>query len=84
MRYLAAAAARHQAAHPLEGKPPAPVDEQAATVGQTGTISPQAQESPGLDTQLELGNTGWRATLTRRGKEFAAYRCTMTAGQPGP
>jgi hypothetical protein len=43
-------------------------------------IPPQAESSAGPDTPLELGETGWRNTLKRSGKEFVADRCTMMAG----
>jgi len=43
-------------------------------------IPPQTEDSPGPDTPLELGKTGWRDTLKRAVKEFNSDRCTMTAG----
>lgn len=43
-------------------------------------IPPRSQVSGGPDTPLELGETGWRNVLKRAVKEFAADRCTMTAG----
>jgi membrane protein len=43
-------------------------------------ILPQTGDSPGPDTPLELGKTGWRDTLKRAGKEFVADRAAMTAG----
>jgi membrane protein len=43
-------------------------------------IPPQTSDSPGPDTPLELGKTGWRDTLKRAVKEFSSDRCTMTAG----
>jgi membrane protein len=43
-------------------------------------IPPQNETSGGPDTPLELGETGWRHTLKRSGKEFVADRCSMTAG----
>ena len=43
-------------------------------------IPPQRQVPGGPDSPLEIGKTGWRNTLKRTGKEFAADRCTMTAG----
>jgi membrane protein len=43
-------------------------------------IRPQTADAPGPDSPLELGKTGWLETLKRAGKEFAADRCTMTAG----
>jgi membrane protein len=46
----------------------------------TEVIPPQTADSPGPDTPLELGKTGWRDTLKRSGKEFVSDRCTMTAG----
>jgi membrane protein len=46
----------------------------------TESIPPQNETSGGPDTPLELGQTGWRNTLKRSGKEFARDRCSMTAG----
>ena len=43
-------------------------------------IPPQNEVSGGPDSPLEIGQTGWRNTLKRSGKEFIADRCTMTAG----
>ena len=43
-------------------------------------VPPQTKDSPGPDTPLELGKTGWRDTLKRSFKEFKNDRCTMTAG----
>ena len=43
-------------------------------------IPPQTKASPGPDTPLELGKTGWRDALKRSAKEFRSDRCTMTAG----
>lgn len=43
-------------------------------------VPPQTGESPGPDTPLELGKSGWRDTLKRAGKEFVADRAAMTAG----
>src|ERR1051326_5448426 len=42
-------------------------------------IPPQPPGSPGPDTPLELGKSGWRDTLKRAVKEFAADRAAMTA-----
>jgi membrane protein len=44
------------------------------------TIPPQNAESGGPDSPLQLGQTGWRNTVKRTGKEFVADRCSMTAG----
>ncbi len=42
---------------------------------------PPPDKVPGApDTPLELGKTGWRATLKRSLTEFKNDRCTMTAG----
>ncbi|HEX4063607.1 MAG TPA: YhjD/YihY/BrkB family envelope integrity protein [Streptosporangiaceae bacterium] len=48
--------------------------------------APPGQEIPpphkvpgGPDNPLELGQTGWRHTLKRSGKEFVSDRCTMTS-----
>jgi membrane protein len=46
----------------------------------TDSIPPQTEVSGGPDNPLELGGTGWKYTLKRAGKEFAADRCSMTAG----
>lgn len=43
-------------------------------------IPPQTGDSPGPDSPLQLGKTGWRDTVKRAGKEFVADRCAMTAG----
>lgn len=43
-------------------------------------IPSQTKDAPGPDNPLELGGSGWLATLKRSGKEFVADRCTMTAG----
>jgi membrane protein len=43
-------------------------------------IPPQTEDSPGPDTPLELGETGWRQVLKRSVKRFSADRCTMVAG----
>lgn len=42
-------------------------------------IPSQRADSRGPDNPLQLGESGWRATLKRSFKEFAADRCTMTA-----
>lgn len=42
-------------------------------------IPAQRADSPGPDNPLQLGQTGWLATLKRSFKEFAADRCSMTA-----
>jgi membrane protein len=44
------------------------------------TIPPQNEVSGGPETPLELGETGWRHTVTRCGKKFVRDRCSMTAG----
>jgi membrane protein len=56
-----------------------PGNRRGAAVG-TQDIPSQTSASGGPDTPLELGKTGWRHTLKRAGKEFAADRCSMTAG----
>ncbi len=43
-------------------------------------IPPQTQVPGAPDNPLELGETGWRNTLKRAGKEFVRDRCSMTAG----
>jgi membrane protein len=43
-------------------------------------IPPQARDSGGPDTPLELGEAGWRHVLRRAVKEFTADRCAMMAG----
>jgi membrane protein len=49
-------------------------------VGQTQeSIPPQSEVSGGPETPLELGETGWKNTLTRTGKKFVRDRCSMTA-----
>lgn len=62
-------------------------EEQVVTTADTGrdrpaqeVIRPQTEDAPGPGSPLELGRTGWLDTLKRSGKEFAADRCTMTAG----
>ena len=60
---------------------PAPSSEASVEVDRKGqAIPPQNETSGGPDTPLELGETGWRHTLKRAGKEFVADRCSMTAG----
>jgi len=60
---------------------PAPSSEASVDVDRKGqAIPPQNETSGGPDTPLELGETGWRHTLKRAGKEFVADRCSMTAG----
>ena len=44
------------------------------------SIPPQNEMSGGPETPLELGGIGWKHTMKRAGKEFAADRCSMTAG----
>jgi membrane protein len=44
------------------------------------TIPPQREVEGGPETPLELGERGWRVTLTRAFKEFTTDRCSMTAG----
>jgi membrane protein len=46
----------------------------------TKAIPPRSQVAGGPQTPLELGETGWRHVLRRAVREFAADRCTMTAG----
>ncbi|HVT70847.1 MAG TPA: YihY/virulence factor BrkB family protein [Trebonia sp.] len=46
----------------------------------TDAIPSQRGSAEGPDNPLELGETGWKNTLKRAGKEFVADRCTMTAG----
>jgi membrane protein len=45
----------------------------------TETIPPQNEVSGGPGTPLELGEAGWRNTLTRTGKKYVRDRCSMTA-----
>jgi membrane protein len=60
---------------------PAPSSEASVDVDRKGQAIPPQNETPGgPDTPLELGETGWRHTLKRAGKEFVADRCSMTAG----
>ncbi|HEV2635647.1 MAG TPA: YihY/virulence factor BrkB family protein [Actinocrinis sp.] len=44
------------------------------------SIPPRSEVSGGPDTPLDLGETGWRHTLTRTGAKFTRDRCSMTAG----
>ncbi len=44
------------------------------------SIPPQSRVQGGPETPLELGETGWKNTLTRAGKKFTRDRCSMTAG----
>jgi membrane protein len=46
----------------------------------TEAIPPRSKVAGGPQTPLELGETGWRHVLQRAFREFAADRCTMTAG----
>lgn len=43
-------------------------------------IPSQTKDAPGPGSPLELGRTGWLDIMKRSGKEFAADRCSMTAG----
>ena len=43
-------------------------------------VPAQTKDEPGPGNPLELGKTGWRATLKRSVKEFKNDRATMTAG----
>ena len=52
----------------------------ARSESRTETIPPRSQVAGGPETPLELGETGWRHVLKRAVKEFAADRCSMTAG----
>ena len=63
-------------ARPRHGRPAA----QAGTARGTAAIPPRSQVEGGPATPLELGERGWRHVLRRALKEFAADRCTMTAG----
>jgi membrane protein len=47
---------------------------------QASAIPPQVEGAPGPATPLELGSSGWGATVRRTLKEFKTDRCTMTAG----
>ena len=42
-------------------------------------VPPRHERSGGPDSPLDLGKSGWMATLKRAGKEFAADRATLTA-----
>ena len=46
----------------------------------TDAIPPPDKVPGAPDNPLELGETGWKYTLKRAGKEFVADRCSMTAG----
>lgn len=53
----------------------------AAAPASPRTIPPRTQaRTHGPDTPLELGESGWRHTLTRAAKRFSRDRCSMTAG----
>ena len=43
-------------------------------------IEPRTEEAPGPRTPLDLGESGWRATLRRGAKKFSRDRCSMMAG----
>lgn len=43
-------------------------------------VPSQTQQSPGPDSPLELGASGWKATLKRTMTEFKTDRATMVAG----
>lgn len=43
-------------------------------------IPVRTAQAPGPGSPLQLGKAGWRDTIKRAGKEFAADRCAMTAG----
>src|SRR5258706_1139673 len=45
-----------------------------------GGAPPQTAGAQGPRTPLEIGGSGWRATVRRTLKEFKADRCTMAAG----
>jgi len=47
---------------------------------QASAVPPQTAGAPGPKTPLEIGGSGWRATVRRTLKEFKADRCTMAAG----
>jgi membrane protein len=47
---------------------------------QASAVPPQTADAPGPKTPLEIGGSGWRATVRRTLKEFKADRCTMAAG----
>ena len=47
---------------------------------QASAVPPRKAGTPGPRTPLEIGGSGWRATVRRTLKEFKADRCTMAAG----
>ena len=47
---------------------------------QASAVPPQTAGAQGPRTPLEIGGSGWRATVRRTLKEFKADRCTMAAG----
>jgi membrane protein len=54
---------------------------QASQPGEkASSVPPQTAGAPGPRTPLEIGGSGWRATVRRTLKEFKADRCTMAAG----
>jgi hypothetical protein len=55
-------------------------DVRARAAAGTEAIPAQTKDAPGPDSPMQLGETGWRHTLKRAGKEFVADRCSMTAG----
>jgi membrane protein len=55
-------------------------DARALATSSTEAVPSQTKDAPGPDSPLQLGETGWRHTLKRAGKEFVSDRCSMTAG----
>lgn len=59
------------------------MDDRSNRRGVTATrqeVPPRREGAGGPGNPLELGKTGWRSVLRRAVKEFAADRCSMTAG----
>ena len=48
--------------------------------GPAAPVPPRTADAPGPSSPLELGGSGWSATLRRTMKEFKTDRCTTAAG----